>query len=490
MERLEKYLVGTCATVLVMTVLLCGSILYKSYRQTETAALSNSLNVARLAQRSISSNIEAMSVAMDTIGSRFSYHPQALHALPELDQRFYLFGTTAALRHVVAIAIMDEAGEVLAISRNGMDEFMQGLAASPGFTVHRDDPTKGLYISPPIMVKLGNELPMMILSKPLLRGDGTFAGVVLMALDLSFFRDLFNVVDIDSNSVVSLYSYEGLVYMRIPFDEKVIGTTLKSGAFTELAKNEEGKIFAISQHDGVKRMYVYSRISEIPLLVFVGSDVADIFSEWHEILYTVLWVLCASILVFLLLFKRLKKEFSARIASEEKLKELVSIDSLTGLLNRRALDELLTALWSRTQRNQNSIFTILFIDLDFFKQYNDTYGHKAGDMVLSSLAHCISDQLARPSDQAARYGGEEFVILLEDTDAAGANQIAQRLLETIRELGLVHCQSPFGIVSASIGAATLRRGQHQSMDDVIKAADAALYEAKNSGRNQVRMLVG
>jgi diguanylate cyclase (GGDEF)-like protein len=122
---------------------------------------------------------------------------------------------------------------------------------------------------------------------------------------------------------------------------------------------------------------------------------------------------------------------------EQKLAALAAIDGLTGLANRRHFDERLENEWARARR-EGTTLSLLMIDVDHFKKFNDRYGHPAGDACLRSVAGVLAAQVRRPADLAARYGGEEFVLLLPDADAAGCQQVGKRIRESLAALGIVH----------------------------------------------------
>jgi diguanylate cyclase (GGDEF)-like protein len=168
------------------------------------------------------------------------------------------------------------------------------------------------------------------------------------------------------------------------------------------------------------------------------------------------------------------------------LQEISMKDGLTGIANRRRLDEYLQQEWRRSQRQKKPI-SLLMLDIDHFKFYNDHYGHSAGDDCLKKIAGTIEDALARPADLAARYGGEEFACVLPETDNEGAGLIAQRIHQNLAALAIPHEHSPISrVVTISIGIATTVPEHSSALDQFIKKADEMLYEAKNSGRNQTR----
>jgi len=170
--------------------------------------------------------------------------------------------------------------------------------------------------------------------------------------------------------------------------------------------------------------------------------------------------------------------------SNAELKKLSCLDGLTGIANRRRLDEFLRMECLRSVRDDTPLSLIL-IDIDFFKPYNDHYGHLAGDECLRRVARGLDEAVQRASDLIARYGGEEFAVILPNTDLNGAKRIASELCEKIRSLGVPHEYSQAAdIVTISLGVVSRVACENLSPADLINLADAALYEAKETGRNR------
>lgn len=185
--------------------------------------------------------------------------------------------------------------------------------------------------------------------------------------------------------------------------------------------------------------------------------------------------------------ERKQAEEAVRRANEE-LQRLATIDGLTQVANRRRFDEVLQIEWKRMSREQKPL-SIILSDLDFFKLYNDTYGHLSGDDCLRAVARCVSDETKRPSDLAARYGGEEFVVLLPNTDSEGALQVAEGVLKRVAKMNIEHSKSAVAPhVTLSLGVATAMPGCKTSLSALIDTADRALYQAKKQGRNRVIFL--
>lgn len=175
--------------------------------------------------------------------------------------------------------------------------------------------------------------------------------------------------------------------------------------------------------------------------------------------------------------------------SNEQLSLLAATDGLTGLPNRRSFDAKLASEWQRAVRAEEPL-SLLMIDIDKFKSYNDTFGHQAGDRCLHSVASALQSTIQRATDMAARYGGEEFAVVLPATDEAGTAVIAERLRQSVLDLRLPRpnpeANDDAPCVSVSIGAATLRPRRDAMPEALVAAADEALYAAKEAGRNCIR----
>jgi diguanylate cyclase (GGDEF)-like protein len=166
------------------------------------------------------------------------------------------------------------------------------------------------------------------------------------------------------------------------------------------------------------------------------------------------------------------------------LVKLSSMDGLTNILNRRSFDAALEVEWHRCMRSGKPLALILG-DVDYFKSYNDSYGHDGGDKCLRAVAEAMSKAARRTSDMVARYGGEEFVVLMTDTTEQGAMQVAHRVLEAVRDLNIPHCGSQVAKhVTMSLGISVCLPNPSSSPQDLVRSADAALYQSKADGRDR------
>lgn len=217
-------------------------------------------------------------------------------------------------------------------------------------------------------------------------------------------------------------------------------------------------------------------------------------------------ILKSKVHVFLELFKQKKLYQIQAIELENRVKELEFVkseleeanrilshlsshDGLTGILNRRSFDEIMTREWERCLENKEPMSLIL-IDVDFFKKYNDIYGHVSGDNCLRLIAKTVAKQTTRKFDYAARYGGEEFAIILPKTDEKEALKLAEVIRGKVKELGIEHRGSHLQEITVSLGIAKEHPTEDTSIEEFIYRADKALYKAKSNGRNLVHVCEG
>jgi diguanylate cyclase (GGDEF)-like protein len=182
---------------------------------------------------------------------------------------------------------------------------------------------------------------------------------------------------------------------------------------------------------------------------------------------------------------RLVRERTEQLEEANRKLALMSyVDAMTEVANRRSFDEELEMEWRRSQRTRSQL-SLLMVDIDGFKAYNDALGHQAGDTCLRAVAGVLADSVRRAGDTVARYGGDEFAVLLPDTDARGAGMLAERIRTAVEQQNIAHAAIPHGRITTSIGVATMMGRETLGPEALVRAADAALYDAKRDGRNRV-----
>lgn len=360
------------------------------------------------------------------------------------------------------------------------------------FNYHRTHTDRSILISDVIKSRSTRELIIPI-SRRLNNPDGSFGGVVLGTIKVGYFIDYYGDFKIDDKGALVLALRSGKILARRPYVAPALDQSLaESEIFIKhLPQSNEGVAEVKAVVDGTRRLYAYKALSAYPLVVEAGLSYESFIGPWRT-------NLLKTGLAFLVLVVGIGgfggvalKQLRARIEMENEIRrahkavsDMAFTDSLTGLGNRRRLDEALPLEISRAKRQGTSI-ALIMIDVDYFKRYNDRYGHAAGDDCLRQIASAIQKTLKRPSDLAVRYGGEEFTVVLPDTDAAGATCVAQTLIDAIRALKIEHIDHPQATVTASAGVtARFPATQDTTPAGMIKTADAFLYYAKKMGRNQ------
>ncbi len=220
----------------------------------------------------------------------------------------------------------------------------------------------------------------------------------------------------------------------------------------------------------------------LPKGLIVFSPEMDVAAERHVLLSGALDYISAPLNMSNVLLRL--SHHVQRLRYVTRLESLSVTDTLTDLFNRRKYDIELDKCWRQSQRH-HSTCSLLLLDVDHFKNYNDSYGHLAGDQCLMALAEVFQGEAVRPLDTAARIGGEEFAVILPQTPQEGALHVAQRILTRVRDLNIPHEGSPLGILSLSIGLVSICPSLADNILDWQQSADDVLYLAKDRGRNCV-----
>jgi diguanylate cyclase (GGDEF)-like protein len=475
--------VGAIVVAAFMTV-LCGILVYQSRDDALTRARETSRNVALMAERDIERNFELYALSLQGVIEGVS-DPEVMAASPHV-RRDALFDRAASAKYLGSILVLDAAGKVVVDSLSDTPPDVN-FSDRPYFTVQRDNPNVGLYVSDPYHSRLRAGSPSIALSRRISKPDGSFGGIALVAVQLDYFHRLFSGLQLGPHGSVALIARDGVMVMRQPYDAAVIGRNIShASTFRTFLSAPEGSFVDRSTIDGVHRLYYFRRVGDLPLIIMVAEAESDIYATWERRTLVIGSLMAAFAIAFVGLAFILAAQLRGRMRAESELALLARTDGLTGLNNRRTLGEILDHEWRRARRNR-SVFSLLFVDVDRFKAYNDIYGHLAGDDALTKVAKCIGENLRRPADSAARYGGEEFLVVLPDTAPQGAAAIAEQIRIAISELHIEHAASEFGHVTASIGAAAWTPEHDGDVTEVIRAADQALYDAKAMGRNKVAL---
>lgn len=482
---------------LVAFALVCLQALsrYHTYTDRLDESQVSTVNIARAAAEHAEKTVDLIDAILYGIVERAEGDGLAPDQLPRLHQ--LLEGHVNNVPALQGLFIYDAEGNwvVSSVGRmppnanNGDREY---------FRYHQTHFARTIHLGKPIRSRSSGVwvLPM---SHRLQHADGSFAGVVLATVPIQYFQKYYDGFDLGRNGAMLLALADATLITRRPYVEANIGSDISKGPVFLLLREfgDVGTALRVANLDHVERLYSYRKLHSYPLVVAAALAKDEILSYWWAETWreglVVLFLLGVLFIIGYRLFRQILirdgMELELRqmhLALEESvtaLDRLARTDALTGLSNRRCLGERLETELARACR-QKTPLAMIMIDIDFFKRYNDTYGHIAGDACLKLVSGAIDGATRRPGDLAARYGGEEFSVLLPNTDAEGAMAVARRICAAVVALQEAHRTSDFGIVTISAGVYACVPAQGVGMGDLFTQADAALYAAKTSGRNQ------
>lgn len=384
------------------------------------------------------------------------------------------------------------------VNSEASDNINQNNSDRDYFIFHRGNQSARTLISAPIISRSSGEWIIPI-SQRISDPDGKFAGVVLATLSIKNLVSDLDKFQIGEKGAIAIFKGNQILLRRPlkAFDlEKRPNTSPLMKVFQS---SRSGTTEGVSTIDGVERIISFEHLINYPLFVTVAAGKDEALDEWRTLsIYQTSWVisLCAilGIMGFYLIKVMRRQVFAeqrllttrdALTEANEHLAHLAKDDALTGLSNRRYFDARLLRSFREAQETQKFL-SIIMIDVDQFKKYNDLYGHMQGDKCLKQVADALRSVLRRPADFIARYGGEEMVMLLPDTDVDGAANVAERARLAIYELQLPHAGTALGVVSVSLGVATCIPTVNTLPADLLQASDQMLYQAKNFGRNNFK----
>ena len=466
--------IGICAAAM--------ALLWMDRRTTWNQAYVSASNLSEALSADISRTIRVYDLSLQGVIERL--HEPGIDTLPRATLHRFLFDRAASAEYLGTILILDQDGNIRYDSQSLLPPDVN-FADRDFFLVHRERADAGMYISRPYQSRLRGGDESIGISRRLSHPDGRFAGVVSGSLRLAYFRERFAGLSIGPRDAITIFRNDGAVIARTPYSSRDLGDDIGHAMdFQQFLIRREGVFVGVLAPDGVNRLYTFGSVPGTPLVVDVAMAVDDVLEPWVRramLIIPITLALFASVMAQIVLYRR---ETRLREAVESRLEKEAQTDGLTGIANRRTFDEALAREWASAGRDGQPL-SLLFLDADRFKLYNDRYGHQEGDQLLKMLALTLRGKARRPRDLAARYGGEEFVALLPDTARERAIEIAEHIRQAVVGLRAQHEDNEGGIVTVSIGVATLVPRAGKDAAALVEAADAAVYRAKETGRNRV-----
>ncbi|WP_429490735.1 GGDEF domain-containing protein [Pseudomonas sp. S30_BP2TU TE3576] len=483
--RRPEIMVILGSTLTVISILcIVTFLLIREHAYAQQTATRSATTIAQLIDADVLRTVELYDLTLQ--GLIAAAQRDDLKQVSAQIRHLVLFDRSTTARYKGDILLLDKHGDVLADS-SLIEPKPGNFADRDYFQAHVFNRDAGMFISRPFKPSCDcddRDEWRISFSRRISSPTGEFLGVAVASMRMSYFDQLFNSLDIGTGSTLGIINNDGILLAQKPYREpNSIGKSFSSRPnVVRMLQERNGTFESVSSVDHQRRLYTFSRVGNLPLTVIVALSIDEVFATWNRTAYVIsgaTGVLCIGLLWLTLLLCR---ELRLRQCAEQELAQLAATDALTGVANRRSLDQALRHEWFRAQRSGKPL-SLLMIDADHFKAFNDRHGHQAGDEALKALAEVIRTNVHRPADLVARYGGEEFSVILAETGSEGAQQIAEHIRAAVQELPLVDAdESP---MSVSIGIATWTATSEINLEQLLFSADKALYQAKEGGRNRV-----
>src|SRR5450830_49698 len=481
-------------------LLLITLAIWNNWRAREiqlNEARNTATNIARALAQHAEDTFKEADTALIGIVERLEYDGRERLALLRLAR--FLSMQVAELSQLHGLFVIDKEGKWVVNS----EKLVSAQVTSKDreyFVYHQTHVGNLPHIDQPVQSRVSGEW-IVTISRRLNKPDGSFDGIVMAAIKLDYFTKFYDNFNMGEGGALLLASDQGRILVRRPLRNDSIGKSIENASlFRDYASKTFSGVARIrSAQDGITRVNSYRHLGRYPLFVAAALSEDEILASWKADAF--LHGFGLLLLVFLLGFfgNRLILQIQLRVEAQNEaleaqaniehlnqtLQGLAMHDGLTGLANRRCFDDEIVKELRRAVRN-NEPLALVMIDVDYFKRYNDTYGHVAGDDCLRKIAAAVKTAEQRSGDLVARYGGEEIVVLLPHCDERSAAQIAAGILKGISDLRLAHSGNPHGVVTASAGVGVLAQvSTTDTAESIIDMADKALYQAKSTGRNRV-----
>lgn len=486
MKTLLKSKAGLLAIVITAVVIGATTLeISLDYRDTEQRTYETATDITHVVERQVRDTITYVDQTLDAV-SILVRDSGGIAGIHQSSTWQILRSYCSTLIGCHAIGVVAPTGKAQVRTR---DRDIETIDVSDRLHFLQARDTGRRYIDAAVVSRLPGSPILFFVSKPVFDKERKFLGVVVIGMETSQLTSFYSLFGFSLAPAISIFKGDGGIVARHPNMEKLVGkSNAKSEIFTTyLPRAPFGTYKSLSRLDGKTRLAAYRSLPDLDLVIFSGIETPAAFAAWKARSLrrvTIVGGMLALIWGALLTASRATAEQAVLRQKNRHLDTLASRDPLTGIGNRRLFSRTLKRDWSKHNRSGAPISLIL-LDVDYFKLFNDHYGHQAGDDCLRRVAHALQESLQREGDLVARYGGEEFVAVL-DCGHEGALYVAERMRQRIEALEIPHIRSKASsFVTASLGVASTENTRAQSTEELLAVADKALYEAKASGRNQV-----
>lgn len=485
-RRAILFAVAVMAAVATAT----GADLWMDYQRTKAQAEETARDLTLVVEKHVHDTViqvqtllgeVAKTIVQDGGPGRF-HEPERLQQLASYCKSITgcaLLGVTAPTGKSVAISGYPGRTEIDVSDRG----FFQGAIK-----------TGRLYIDKAIVARLPERPIIFNISMPVYSKDGKLLAVIAAGMRTEHFTSFYQLMGFTLEPTISVFKGNGDLVARNPGMAENVGKNNANGPLfkEQLPKAPEGVYESVSVLDGRVRLAAYKSVPNLDLVIFAGIERHVALRQWQARAHVTLTMVSLLALLLAAMIAFTYRSLASQIgllADNKVLGQLAQSDGLTGIANRRRFDEVLKRDWGRHQRTGGPL-SILLIDVDCFKQFNDGYGHQAGDACLRDVAAALQSCLHRKVDLVARYGGEEFAVILE-SDEEGAVTVGTRMRMAVEALSIPNAHSAAScFVTISVGIASTSACTTEDAAGLVALADKALYAAKVQGRNRVSVAAG
>ena len=466
--------------------------LIRSYHAIIDAAKNRNASVASLSAQRLTGALREIDYIMRDVQDRIDESLLAFTEGPGGEEAQWLNSVLAKKisTHpwLFAIGVMNAKGVFVAsVNRNAPQEVGEDFSRREYFTYPAMHPESTGFCSGAYVETTAQDIWFSCSRAIRVGGRAKFAGVVVSGLDVKYLQDLFGKPSFATGGAIAIADAAGKLLFRAP---EIPGAAGKKTEFPALDRFQAGKAEAMqtivtSPLDGKERLFAFQKVEAFPYTVVVSSPVRDDLHQWRIQRYSYIAGFASVALLLLglsFLAGRLQKANILLSDQAERLEQQAHTDTLTGIGNRRYFFDQAERELARSRRTDKPL-ALMMLDIDYFKRINDTFGHDAGDAVLKALCEA-GLATVRNIDIFARFGGEEFIVLLPETTSDQAGLVAERLRARLAETAVALPDGKTVSFTVSIGLFSLTP-RDTNLETLLKRADTALYEAKNTGRNRV-----
>jgi diguanylate cyclase (GGDEF)-like protein len=476
------------AAFIVISIFLATFLqILADYRQTYSQQKTVTSDIARLVDVHISKTTGEALNALNEVTYQIAEDGgiQEMHKPSRWNK---LHNLCAQLEGCISIGIINSSGLLVLRSE---DRVIRPIDVSDRAHFKVPAETRQLFVGPAVVSRIENNPVMFPISMPVYDSTGMLLAVASVAMDTKHITDFYGLMGFGVKPTVTIYKSNGDIVARYPDIKDYVGKNdAKNPLFAlHLLKSSIGTYDAALMPSKEEGIITYRLLRDLDLVVSAGIEKNIALHAWKERSYRTAGIVGLLLVFILAALVYAHNSYTQQMQLEVKnrhLMQLSSLDGLTGIANRRQFDMTLKRDWERHCRERTPL-SLLMIDIDHFKAYNDHYGHQKGDECLKEVAQALQTSILRKLDLVARYGGEEFAAILND-DHHGAALVAKRIQTAINALEVEHLHSKTSlVVTVSIGIASTVGNNFNTIEELLGAADKALYAAKEQGRNRFHL---